>query len=212
MDKYQTTFNTWNKIALLYQEKFMDLDLYDDSYDTFCQQIKTPNPTILEIGCGPGNITKYLLNKRPDFQVEGIDVAPKMIELAQKNNPTARFTTMDCREINTLAKTYDAIICGFCLPYLSKEDVIKLIADCFNLLNKQGILYLSAIEDDYAKSGYETGSTGDQTYVYYHSGKDLQNQLKAHHFEATREFRKTYQKRDGADQTHLIVLARKTLK
>ena len=37
MDKYQQTFETWNKIATIYQDKFMDLKLYDESYDFFCR-------------------------------------------------------------------------------------------------------------------------------------------------------------------------------
>jgi len=28
MDNYQKTFETWNKVAELYRDKFMDLDLY----------------------------------------------------------------------------------------------------------------------------------------------------------------------------------------
>jgi trans-aconitate methyltransferase len=96
VDRYKETFDTWNKVARLYQEKFMDLDLYDDTYDTFCDEVNIENATILEIGCGPGNITKYILNKRPDFIIDGIDISPNMIELAKTNNPTA-----DCD------KTYD---------------------------------------------------------------------------------------------------------
>ena len=45
----------------------MDLDLYDDTYDTFCGEVNIENAAILEIGGGPGNITKYLINKRSDF-------------------------------------------------------------------------------------------------------------------------------------------------
>lgn len=30
---YKETFEIWNKVASLYQEKFMNLDLYNDSYD-----------------------------------------------------------------------------------------------------------------------------------------------------------------------------------
>ena len=86
MDKYKETFETWNKIALLYQEKFMDLDLYNDTYDFICNSILKVNSKILEIGCGPGNITKYLLCKRPDFDILGIDIADKMVELAKINN------------------------------------------------------------------------------------------------------------------------------
>ena len=68
MDTYQETFDTQNKVAKLYQDMFMNLDLYNDSYDTFCDQVKIKNATILEIGCGPENITKYLLKKRLDFK------------------------------------------------------------------------------------------------------------------------------------------------
>lgn len=45
-----------------------------------------------------------------------------MIELAKKNNPTAYFDVMDSRHIGELTDSYDAIICGFCLPYLSDQE------------------------------------------------------------------------------------------
>ena len=53
--------------AKLYQEKFMDLALYNDSYGYFCSALDKPQAKILEIGCGPGNITMYLIQtkKRP---------------------------------------------------------------------------------------------------------------------------------------------------
>ncbi|HKC68335.1 MAG TPA: class I SAM-dependent methyltransferase, partial [Bacteroidia bacterium] len=69
MDRYQNTFETWNKLAHNYQGKFMDFDLYDDTYNTFCQLLEKPNAKIFEIGCGPGNITRYLLTKHPDFKI-----------------------------------------------------------------------------------------------------------------------------------------------
>lgn len=33
MDKYKETFETWNNVASMYHDKFMDLDLYNDTYD-----------------------------------------------------------------------------------------------------------------------------------------------------------------------------------
>ena len=111
MDSYQITYQTWNKVASLYQDRFMDLSTYNDTYDKFCDLIKKQNPAVFEIGCGPGNITRYLLMKRPDFRMEAIDVAPGMIELAKKNNPKAHFRVMDCRQIGTLSKKFDAIVC-----------------------------------------------------------------------------------------------------
>ena len=62
MDKYQETAQTWNKAAKRYQEIFMDLELYNDSYDILVEQIINKQANILEIGCGPGNITKCFLS------------------------------------------------------------------------------------------------------------------------------------------------------
>lgn len=209
MDKYQITFQTWNKIAGLYQKKFMDLDLYDDSYNLFCQQIPKSNPSILEIACGPGNITRYLLRQRPDFDILGIDIAPNMIELAKKNNPKANFKVMDCRALDQLNESYDAIICGFCMPYLSKEDCATLIQNSTSLLNENGILYFSTIEGDYQNSGFEFGSTGDRTFVYYYDVDHLKTELIKNQFKILHLIKKNYPKGDQSAQIHLIFIAQK---
>jgi cyclopropane fatty-acyl-phospholipid synthase-like methyltransferase len=209
MDPYQITFQTWNKVASLYQQKFMDLHLYDDTYDRFCQLVEKPGARVFEIGCGPGNITRYLLAKRPDFRVEAIDVAPNMIALARENVPTARFRVMDCRELYQVAGPFDALMCGFCLPYLSMEHSAQLFTDGARLLATGSIAYFSTIEGDYSQSGYEAASTGDQSYVYYYRQDDLQQLLTATGFQPLEWMRKQYQKGNGVPTTELIVIARK---
>ena len=91
MDKTKMAVNAFDKNAETYQEKFMNLDLYHASFDLFCSKIPNENAKILEIACGPGNITQYLLEKRPDFKILGIDLAPRMLDLARINNPSAVF-------------------------------------------------------------------------------------------------------------------------
>jgi SAM-dependent methyltransferase len=209
MDTYQETFDTWNKVAKLYQDKFMDLDLYDDTYGTFCEAINIENATILEIGCGPGNITKYLINKRPDFRIEGIDISPNMIELAKANNPTANFKVMDCREVDKLQSKIDGIICGFCFPYLSEFDSSKLIKDCGNLLKDKGVLYISFVEGDYINSGFQAASSGDRTYFYFHTLDSLTKELTNNNFETIKLFNKNYKKNIATEEVHTIIIARK---
>ena len=102
MNPYQETFDTWNKVAQLYEDKFMYLTIYNDSYDFVCKHLQQSNSKLLEVGCGPGNITKYLLTQRPDFDILGIDIAPNMIQLAEQNNPTATFKVLDALKINEL--------------------------------------------------------------------------------------------------------------
>lgn len=207
IDPYKETFKTWDKVAQLYQDKFMDLDLYNDTYDLFCKQLPTINPSVLEIGYGPGNITKYLLNKRPDFKVFGIDIAPNMIALAKKNNPSADFQVMDSREIDTLKMKFDAIVCGFCLPYLSAADIEKMIKDCGNLLQEKGVLYLSFVEGDKQPS-YQTGSSGDRTFFYYHQLETLTDQLNTNNFETIYLTHKNYN-RGSETEIHTIIIARR---
>ena len=210
MDNYELTFQTWDKIASQYQDKFMNMDMYDDTYDLFCELIKKSNPKIFEIACGPGNITNYILSKRPDFEVEAIDIAPNMIKLAKENNPTVSFKIMDCREIGKLTSKFDGIICGFCMPYLTKEDCAKFITDCSFLLNTDGILYFSAIEDDYSRSKIETSSDGQhKMYIYYHEEGYLLEGLKKNNFELVKLKRKNYLKNDGTNQVHIIFIAKK---
>jgi cyclopropane fatty-acyl-phospholipid synthase-like methyltransferase len=207
MDPYQLTFNTYNKIAELYQEKFMDLDLYDDTYDAFCNLITKKDPAIFEIGCGPGNITRYLLQKRPDFRIEATDAAPNMVKLAQENNPAADCKVMDCRGLHLLTKKYDGIVCGFCVPYLSKEDCAKLLKDAATLLNSGGVLYFSAVEGDYDKSGMETNSKGDQVFFYYHEVSYLLEGLQVNGFELEQLIRKDYPQPGKVLSTHMIFIA-----
>src|ERR1700750_3450814 len=114
----------FDKSAKIYQDKFMDVSLFAETFNFFCDQIKAEDAQILDIACGPGNITKYILDRKPDYQVLGIDLSPKMLDLAQANNPSALFQLMDCRDIGQIGKRFDGIICGFCLPCLVRDEAV----------------------------------------------------------------------------------------
>jgi predicted TPR repeat methyltransferase len=212
MDSYKETFETWNKVASLYQDKFMHLDLYNETYDLVLKALTQENAGILEIGCGPGNITKYLLSKRPDLKIFGIDIAPKMVALAETNNPTARFEVMDSRQIGKLNTKYDGIIAGFCLPYLSDDDCQKLITDSIQLLNENGLLYLSFVEGNPVNSGFQVSSGGDRVYFYYHNLQELIQLLKKNQFEEIQVIKVSYLKSEKDKDLHTIVIARKISK
>lgn len=212
MNRTKATITTYDALAKAYQDKFMDLDLYDDTYDAFCSLMRQSSPSILEIGCGPGNITRYLLSKRPDFSILGIDLAPNMIKLARQNNPSAEFEVMDCRNIETIHTKFNGIVCGFCLPYLSKTESAQLISDAATLLKDDGLLYLSFIEDQYEKSGMETSSNGQyQMYVYCHESEYLLKALQDHLFETCSIIRKNYPKPNQQEAVHTIIIAKKKL-
>jgi len=211
MEKYKETIDTYDKAAKDYQDKFMDMDLYNDTYDKFCELIDKESPDILEIGSGPGNISRYLLYKRPDFKILGIDLAPNMIDLARLNNPSASFEVMDCRDIGKLDSRFDAIMCGFCMPYLSKDDCAIMTEDFARLLNHSGVVYISTMEDEYNKSGFEvTSFSGEnRVYIYYHQADYLTDCLRNNGFDIIDLQRKDYPEPDGTYLTDLILIAKK---
>jgi len=207
-DSYQITFETWDKIAGLYEDKFMDLDLYNDSYDVFLKHLPSKEASILELGCGPGNITKYLLSKRPELKVLGIDISENMLALAKRNNPSAEFKKMDVRDIHQLADQYDGIMCGFCIPYLSKQDLNSLLIASKMLLKSNGITYFSCIEGAYEKSGFESGSTIDQCFVYYYQEDFIRRLCSENGLVIADLFRLKFKKSNGIQENHLLFIAK----
>ena len=209
MDITKIAVEVFNKHANLYQTKFMDVSLYADSLNQFCNTIKQQDTTILELACGPGNITKHLLSKRPDFKVLGTDLSPNMIALAKVNNPTAKFEIMDCRDIVSLNEDYDAIMCGFILPYLSMTESAKLFNDCYSRLRNNGVIYLSTMEGNYSDSGFQKGSTGDEIYMHFYNADDLSKLLIENGFEIINLSRVKSIMTNGAEVVDLIIIAEK---
>ena len=191
MDHSSKASNIFNSLAKQYAEKYMDVNAYSDSFNTFGSLLHPLSPRILELGCGPGNITKFLLNQRTDLNILGTDLAPNMLSIAKKENPTAEFKLLDSRKIDTIEQRFNGIISGFILPYLNKTEVEKLIRDAASLLLPKGIFYLSTMEGEYSKSGFERGSNKaiDPVFMHYYEGSVLKDMLVKSGFEIQYEKR-----------------------
>ena len=201
---------TYNKYADNYETKFMQMDLYNDTYDKLCE-LAPNNASILEIASGPGNVTKYLLEKRPDLIITGIDIAPSMINIATKNNPSAKYFLMDCKDILDLNNTFNIVICAFCIPYLSQKEVTSIITDSVKLMPDNGLFYISSMIDSYSRSGYEkTSFTGDDSlYIYYHEEGFLKNEFQKNGLFIEDSFTTNYPESDGSFTKEMIFICRK---
>lgn len=205
MDKNSMAVAVFDKHAKEYEQRFMDVSLYASILDAFCDSVVKKDAEVLELACGPGNITRYLLDKLPELKITATDLSANMLELAAKNNPEADFELMDCRDIDKISKRFDAIVCGFCLPYLDKKETLKLIKDSAAVLNKGGLLYMSTIEGNYSSSSLTTNSHGDKVYMYYYDEQYLKDILDDH-FDILSTDHKNYL-HNGAEIKDLIVLA-----
>src|SRR5260370_42456682 len=122
MDHSALSARVFHKLADVYREKYMALTMYDDSYREFCELLRPGRARVLDAACGPGNVSRYLMAQRPDLDLLGIDLAPRMVELAREAVPSAHFAVHDCRHLADLQLRFGGVIFAFCLPYLLGEE------------------------------------------------------------------------------------------
>ena len=191
-----------------YADKFMNFDTYHYTFDKFLEAVQNDQARILDAACGPGKISQYLLSKNAGLKIKGIDLAEGMTEIAKEQIPQAEF---EVKSILNFTGKYDGIICGFGLPYLSKEEVIAFIQLCESSLNKNGILYLSTMEGDYKKSDFQAQSSGvgSSLFIHYYRASFLKSLLEKNNFSVILEDRKMDQHNAEKTFTDLILIGKK---
>ncbi|MBS1582541.1 MAG: class I SAM-dependent methyltransferase [Bacteroidetes bacterium] len=210
MDRTDIAIRLFDRAAADYAAKYMDVGRYAAALDRLCTALP-PDAGVLEIACGPGNITRYLLDRRPDLRILGTDLSPRMLELARANNPEAAFALLDARDLGRSAATYDGIVCGFGLPYLSPEEADRLIEAAAAVLRPGGLLYLSTMEGDPERSGPQRSSSGEgeALHIQYHRADRLTATLVRHGFTIVDLQRAEYPAPDGSPVIDLMVVAQR---
>ena len=68
---------------------------------------------LLDCGCGTGPMISLLYEKDPTKHYTGVDITPKMIEVASaKGLSGVRFVVGDCEDLPFGAESFDAVICS----------------------------------------------------------------------------------------------------
>jgi SAM-dependent methyltransferase len=189
----------------------MDLTMYDDSYREFCELLRPGRARVLDAACGPGNVSRYLMAQRPDLDLLGFDLAPRMVELAREAVPSAHFVVHDCRRLADLQMRFDGIICAFGLPYLSREEATTFIRTAGEALDPGGALYLSTMLGKSEDSGFERCSSGDQVYITYHTEDQVIHSLQGCGFTLLKQSHMSSPGAATKVTTDLIVIAQKYL-
>ncbi|WP_224487944.1 class I SAM-dependent methyltransferase [Robertkochia flava] len=175
MNNLENTRDIFNKYAKDYREKYLDQGAYAHVLLEFLKGIPI-HGAVLDLGCGPGNISRFLLDHRQDLRLTGMDVAPAMIEEARKLNPGATFQVGNVLDTRGFREgKFDGMVSGFILPYMDTEQVRLHLDQIAGGLHPEGILYLSYLEENQQKSGkvISRNSKGDELFMYYHCSKEI---------------------------------------
>ena len=209
MDHCGVSASAFDKLADLYREKYMDLTMYDEFCREFCDLLPQGHARVLDAACGPGTVSRYLMAQRPDLDLMGIDLAPRMVELARAAVPSAQFVVHDLRELAELKRRFHGIICAFGLPYLSSEEALAFIKSAGEFLEPNGVFYLSTMLGRSEDSGLERCSSGEEVYVTYYTEEQLVGWLQDSGFKIVRKERFASPSAASKSTTDLIVIATK---
>jgi ubiquinone/menaquinone biosynthesis C-methylase UbiE len=97
-----------------------------------------PGMTVLDLACGPGNITR-LLDQRvePGGRVLGVDLARGMIELAARDHLSGTsFAVMDIERLGLSDQVFDAVACGHGLQFA--PDLDRALREAWRVLRPTG--------------------------------------------------------------------------
>jgi len=130
---------TYNTIATKY-EKEAQQDWKNKRYvDKFLGYLKN-NASILDIGCGTGELLKYYSYN--GFIATGIDSAKEMVSIAKRKVPNADVMEMSLYNIDKLQGKYDAISATFVLVHIPKDTINEVVNKISKKLNPNGIFFI----------------------------------------------------------------------
>lgn len=169
---------TWNDLVDWYDQTYLNDMRYKNCYDFFLSRIGTSVASVLEVGCGVGNIARYMLACNNLINWTGIDCAPVMVARAKLNCPAAEFIALDARDLKTWRRKYDALMLDFCLPYFSPAELCDYLPAWLHRVKAEGVVYLSFVDGDPSNSGTQVNNEGKAIDFNYYSVASMKQALK----------------------------------
>jgi len=173
MNAKQETIDTYNQTAAQMAEKFRGIGARVSDIEKAFSILDTPNPSVLEIGCGDGRDAKEIVTRTDKYL--GIDVSSSMIELAEVHVPEATFQVADVETFEFPAGL-DVIFAFASLLHSDRNAVDGILRRAYKSLNDNGVFFISLKRDEY-QSKIKEDEFGTRTF-YFYSPEDIEQMLR----------------------------------
>lgn len=125
-----------------------------DLVSQIASHVTTPNPRIYDLGCGPGNSTKVLLDAFPGATITGMDSSPDMLAKASASLPGVEFVKGD---LSTFAlkegEQVDLLFSNAVFHWLRNPTRIPTLTRLFATLRPGGVLAIQ-MPDNYNEQSH----------------------------------------------------------
>ena len=168
----------WDELHKNYERDKIEID---DWMWVFDKTIKESRGPAIDLGCGSGNDTLYLLNKGKD--VFACDGSMNAVLNMRKNFPEIEGAIcFDMLSVFPFGNnTTDLVIADLCLHYFTKEDTIKILKEIRRVLVNKGHLLLRVNSMNDINHGAGQGieieqhlyMTDDGRYKRFFDAKDI---------------------------------------
>jgi SAM-dependent methyltransferase len=96
-----------------------------------------PGAAVVDLGCGDGRASTALLAER--FEVTGVDVSGRQIEIARRAVPAATFIEADFTRIDVPAASLSGVTAFYALSHVPREEHAALFARIHGWLRPGGL-------------------------------------------------------------------------
>jgi len=108
--------------------------------DLFAERVKTFKQ-VCEIGCGPGEVSRYLKDLGVD--IFGIDISPKMMEEAARLNPDIQFKIGDVFDLQFEDESLAGIVAFYLIVNFDRNEIPLALKEIFRVLMPGGVFLIS---------------------------------------------------------------------
>src|SRR5437667_1150 len=135
---------SYDRVVKRYVDEFFD-ELERKPFDRlllhqFAEIVGTQGK-VCEIGCGPGQIARYLQDRQ--VSMCGVDLSEEMVKWARRLSPDISFQRGDMRALEIPDASLAGIVCFYTIIHLKRKDVPHALSEMLRVLKPGGRLLLS---------------------------------------------------------------------
>lgn len=116
---------------------------------------------VLDLGCGSGDLASKLIAS--DYDVTGVDISQRQIELARDAVPNATFMCSDMTILDFADSSFDAVIAFYSIIHVPRAEQTGLISSISRWL-RPGSLFIASMSTSGGEADYDDDWLGAEMF------------------------------------------------